>query len=166
MRFESKIKRNYVINIAVGTLPDIAISIVLAIVFSVGFLGFLAIYFGLQGLYFVIWVKNSIFGWLHFQLGGRRQLTKHLLDFLNENNFPDPGDQQESAEEYFYSVVNDEALPLEIRMRATHEIAAMNAYRSFGQIQQLLRVNMAYEDAIEQYRIIAQYKKSASTAHG
>lgn len=166
MRFESKLKRNYLINVAIATIPDIAIAIILAIVFNGGFLGFLAIYFGLQVLYFAIWTKNTVFGWAHFRLAGRKQMTKHLLDFLLENKFPDPGDQQVSVEDYFYTIVNDEALPVEMRVRATHEIATMNTYRTLGQIQQLLRINIAYEDAIEQYRTIEQYKRSRAEAHG
>lgn len=160
MRFESKLKRNFWINVSIATIPDIVVAIILAVVFDGGFIGFLAAYFGLQILYFSIWTKNSIFDWAHFQLVGRKQISKHLLDFLLENKFPDPGDHQISVDGYFYDIINDEDLPIEMRFRATHEIATLNAYGTLGQAQQLMRINMAYEDAIE------QYKRSLAGRHG
>lgn len=152
MHFESKVKRTVWLNIVVSTIPDITIAIILAVVFAAGFLGFLAIFFGLQILYLLIWMKNSIFGWALFLLIGRRQMSKYLYDFLIENKFPDPGDYQESVDSYFYNILNDEELPIEIRFRAAYEIASLETCSLLKQTQQLMRINIAYEDAIEKYK--------------
>lgn len=152
MRIESKLKRKFWFNTVLGTIPDVLIAFGLTVWFNSGLVGFVAVFIGLQILYLLIWTKNSIWGWIMFHFGARRQMAKYLCDFLRESKFPDPGDYQVSVDSYFHEIVNNDHLPFEVRIKAAGEIAALNAYGAQGQAQYLMRLQMAWEDAIEEYK--------------
>ena len=79
-------------------------------------------------------------------------MAGYLCDFLMENNFPDPGNYQDSATSYLESVANDNETPIEIRLRSAAELGVMSSYIAQMKLSVHAQLSMAYEDAIENYK--------------
>jgi hypothetical protein len=101
MQFGSKIKRNIFIGSIINLVPDALIAIIAAWATDSAALGFFAVLIGLQILYFLIWAKTALWQSLLFWFRGRKQLTEHLLDYLRTNQYPEPDEYENSAENYF-----------------------------------------------------------------
>jgi hypothetical protein len=152
MQFESKQKRSLWINLTLGFVPDVIISIVVAIVLSGGILLFFATLIGLQCIYLLIWIKNSVWGWTLYKLHHRKYLVEHLTDYLKTNKYPEPDDYEKSADGYLTSVMSNEKLPVDIRIKAASCLAELNFMSTQGQLQNYLRFSMAYEAALADYK--------------
>jgi hypothetical protein len=151
MLIESKVQRRFWVNSLLGLIPDAVIAVILAGATETGLLGFLATNVGLQVLYGLLWAKTSVWGWIMFSLWGRKQIARQLADYLRENGYPDPGESQSSVDGYLNSVLNDETLPIVVRLKAAGELGSMSA-PMFQGFQAALRLHMAYEDALEEHK--------------
>jgi len=152
MQFESKQQRTIWLNLALGFVPDALIAWALASTLDGGFFGFVLAFIGLQVLYILIWAKNSIWAWALFKLKGQKFLVEHITDYLRKNNYPEPDDYEKSAEGYLTTVQDDEHQPVEIRMKAAASLAEMNFMTSQGQVQNHIRLSIAYEEALENHK--------------
>jgi hypothetical protein len=152
VQFESKQRRVFWMNAALGLVPDTVISLLLSYALSGGVVGFFAVLVGIQMLYFVIWLKKSIWTWTIFKLNGRKHLISNLIDYLRTNKFPEPEDYEKSAEGYFSSVLSNEDQSIDVRLKASASLAELNFLTKSGQVQHFIRLTMAYEEALESYK--------------
>ena len=152
MQFESQQKRNILISAALSLVPDVLISIVIAWMSGDGVPIFFVALLGLQVLYLALWAKNSIWSWLYFQLRGREQAVKHMTNYLWLNDYPEPKDYEKSVESYLVDIVADDNQPTELRMKAAGSLAELEFMRARGLFQDLLRITMAYETALENHK--------------
>lgn len=152
MQFESKNKRNFWINSTLGSAPDVLIALLVALYADHGIVTFFLALIGLQIVYFLIWVNNTIWGWVLFQFKGRKQMSDFVLDYLKNNNYPEPDDYLKSPDEYFSSVAHNDSLSIELRLKAAAELGSLSYPMANGQIQNSIKLSMAIEDAIEQYK--------------
>lgn len=152
MQFESKLKRTLWLNVVLGLIPDVVVSVVLAKIFDGGVWGFFFALVGLQILYLLFWIKNSIWSWSLFVLRGRKKFTEFLLDYLRENRYPEPDNYASSVEGYFSGVATDETQPIDLRLSAATVLAAFKHPVTQGQFQEFVQLSMAYEDALGQYK--------------
>ncbi|WP_155837569.1 hypothetical protein [Herminiimonas sp. CN] len=153
MQFETRMKRTLWSASALGAIPDIIIAIIVALVFGGGYIGFFATLIGLQVLYLGIWTKNSVWSWIVFSYGGgRKRLALLLSDYLRENGYPEPNIYEKSADGYFESVVDNERLPIIVRLKAASEIGAMKFLDASCAVQKSMQISMAYEDALEEFK--------------
>jgi hypothetical protein len=121
--------------------------------FGGGSIGFFATLIGLQVLYLGIWAKNSVWSWIVFSYGGgRKRLALLLSDYLRENGYPEPNIYEKSADGYFESVVDNEQLPITIRLKAASEISVMKFLDASCAVQKSMQISMAYEDALEEFK--------------
>ncbi len=152
MQFESRNKRNLWVAASLWLIIDFVIAITIAKLIDFNGLWFLLIFIAIQIIYLFIWVKNSILSWIVFFTVGRKTIVKHIFDFLSENNFPEPNTYQESTISYLNSVANNDELPKEMKFFAAAEIGVLAFLMNSCKIQENMRLSMAYEDAIEQYK--------------
>ena len=152
MQFESRIKRSFWINAALGLIPDTTIAAIIAVFSREGWPVFFAVLIGLQVVYFLIWLKDTIWHWLFFTIRGRKQMASFLLDVLTTNKYPEPGDHERSIEGYFDRIASDDAYPVGVRIRAAAEVGALKVPAAHGHLQDSIRIEMAYEDALEEYK--------------
>ena len=152
MQFESKQKRTFWLNAALGFVPDVLVSVALAWAFNGGVVGFFAALIGLQGIYFLIWAKNSIWAWTLFKLHNRKYLVSHITDYLHKNKYPEPDDYEKSADGYLSTVMSDENQPTDVRLKAAASLAELNFMSTQGQIQNYMRFSLAYEEALENHK--------------
>lgn len=152
MQFESKQKRTFWLNAALGFVPDALISAALAAALDGGVPGFIFALIGLQFLYFLILVKNSIWAWALFKLNGRKNLVSHITDYLHKNKYPEPDDYEKSADGYLSTVLADDSQPVDVRLKAAASLAEMNLMSTQGQLQNHMRLSMAYEEALENHK--------------
>jgi hypothetical protein len=152
MQFESRSTRTFWLMSLLGLIPDLLIAYIIAKLTDGGIFAFILTILILQFIYLFIWLKKTIWDWLVFFLGGRKVLSKFIFDFLNENEFPEPNIYENSASSYLESVADNESAPLTARLKAAVELGALSTYASQWKIQYHLRICMAYEDAIEQYK--------------
>lgn len=132
--------------------PDILIAMAVAIYSDEGLDTFFFVFIALQVIYLLIWIKNSIWSWVFYKFKGRKQIKDYVLDYLKTNKYPEPEDYLKSPDEYFSSVSQDDSVPIEVRLKAAAEIGALNYLIANGQIQNSIRLSMAIEDAIEDYK--------------
>lgn len=151
MIVQRKRNREIVISSLLNTIPDVLIAGGAAYYFDGGLLGFVGVIVGLQAVYLVLWVKNSLWGWVRYKLGRKKQIFQTLLDFLVENKFPKPANYVDSAEMYFDDVAADEEVDIEIRLKAAIEIGTINYLRHSMKVQELLYLTLAYDNVIEEY---------------
>jgi hypothetical protein len=99
MQFESKIKRQYWINSILGLIPDLVIAGVITSVIGGAIGTFVLALVALQVVYFLVWLRKTIWAWIVFGVYGRKHIAGYLTDYLVENDFPEPGIYEGSAEE-------------------------------------------------------------------
>jgi hypothetical protein len=152
MQFNSKRNRSVWSMGLLGAIPDLAIAIFVAVVLHGGFPGFFATLIGLQVLYLAIWLKNSVWSWMVFSYSGRKKSALLLFDYFRENGYPEPDDYEKSADGYFESVANNERLPAAVRLKAASELGVIHFLDNSCEVQQSMRLAMAYEDALEEFK--------------
>jgi hypothetical protein len=151
MVVQRKQNREFWFAAALNTVPDLLIAGVPALVFEDGLLLFFVIFFGLQALYFKLWVKNAIWLWFLYLVRDKRRITQRLLDFLMTNQFPEPGACVDSTESYLDEVAADETIDLKTRLLAAAELGAILYIRNSFRFQEYFRLSMPYDEAIEEY---------------
>jgi hypothetical protein len=77
------VKRQYWINSLLGLIPDLIIATIVAAILGSYALTLIIVIAGLQVLYFVVWLRKTIWSWIG--LWGRRHLAGLLTDYLTEN---------------------------------------------------------------------------------
>jgi hypothetical protein len=152
MQFESKNKRNFWINSIFGMTPDVLVAAAITAYNSEGFVTFLLVFLGLQIVYLLIWIKNTVWAWVFYKYKGRKQVSDFFFDYLKKNKYPEPDDYLKSPNEYFSSVAQNNSLPLELRLKAATDIGSLFYPIANGQMQNSIRLSMAIEDAIENYK--------------
>jgi hypothetical protein len=152
MRFESRDERNFWTIAVLGLVPDLLIGVVVGAVSDTGVLGFIATVVGLQVLYLLLWIKNSAWAWVLYWVKGRKDMTASFLTFLKENRFPEPSSYQKSVQGYLDTVVGSESEPIETRLKAAAQIGAMSVRPLIGGFQYTIKLGLAYEDGLEQYK--------------
>ena len=148
---QKKLERGMWTNAVLGLIPDLAIAWAVASYTDSGPMGFLFTLAALIAVYIAIWLKNTAWGWLIYWLGGRRQLITHIDDFLVTNHFPRPPEFIGGAEDYLRQITDNEEADGKHRAQAGFELGTMQGFRSAGKFQHLLRVMMAFEEAIQRY---------------
>jgi len=152
MQFETKQKRNFLINIIYGLIPDTIIGIGVASFTDSGLSGFIFTVIGLQIVYFLIWLKDSLWGWAFFKIRGKKLMVEYMEDALKAKNFPAPQDFEVSIEGYLSSVVANERLDLNIRLNAAMEIGTLEYLKSMFKAQESMRLIIAYEEALSNFK--------------
>lgn len=152
MLIQSKATRRLWRNIVLNTVPDLAVAAAIAYVMDGGWLGFIAAYFGLQILYILIWLKNTLWGWAVFYLLARKEGTQQIVALFREKHFPEPDNMIVDGLDYLREVTENRSLPDEARLEAAGFNGAVGYIRSAGQIQAGIRLQMALEDAIQVYK--------------
>lgn len=167
MQFESSIKRNFLINAFLGLIPDFVIAVIATYFFEpdARVWTFIVTILGLQCLYFLIWLKDTIWKWIFFIYRGKRLMIEHIENVLKASNYPVPDDIESSAEGYFNSIVENEELDTSLRIKAAAEIGAMNYPKAYQRIQESVMLNIAYEEALKNYSNYLNILKVASK-HG
>lgn len=152
MQFKSKEERQFIVRIVLNSVPDILVASLFAY-FSGDdwFVMFLFSFIALKILYFALWIKNTLWEWCVFYFD-RKKISNYMREFLEKNNFPEPNDYETSVESYLGSIVSSEDISQEVKNLALTEIATLKTYLALGEIQKSLRVNIAYEDALEAYK--------------
>lgn len=151
MQFESRQKRDYWINALYGLIPDSIIAIAISYFTQSGIIGFIFAIIGLQCVYFAIWLKNSIWRWVFFKFRGKQLMVEHIEGFLKESKFPAPNKLENSVEGYLVSIMENEDLETKTRIKAAGEIGALNYVNALQMVQESLRLNMSYEEALLNY---------------
>lgn len=152
MQFAQRQTRTFWINSFIGLLPDAAIGVATAYFTDSGILGFFITMIGLQIVYFLLWLKNTLWQWVFFQLRGKKLMVEHIENFLKANNFPAPKNYEDSIEGYLASLIEDDELQPEMRIKATAELAALKYPMNNFRMQEGFRLTMAYEEALSNYK--------------
>ena len=152
MVIESRETRNVWLFAVLGLVPDVALGLLVAGISDSGVLGVLFTVVGLQILYALIWIKNSVWRWIVFRFVGRKQIAAHFLSYLVDNKFPEPAEYERSVQGYLNSVADNEASPIDVRLKAAAMIGMIGARPLIGGMQHAMQLSMAQEDALLQFR--------------
>ncbi len=151
MIVESKLLRNHYVNAVLNLIPDIAIAWAVVKYTDSGLVGFLWTFFGLQVLYFLIWLKTFAWTWIRWWLSGRQKLIAHLENFLMDNKFPRPPDTCEGVDGYLNGVVDNANVDQKVRAKAACKIGTLQGIAAAGRFTIGFQLRMAFEEAIERY---------------
>ena len=155
MIFESKLKRVLIANIILSLVPDLILSAIITAIIKEGeavVIIFLFVFLGLQLLHLALWILRSLMAWTPYWLGGKKKMATAFCDYLYEHEFPNPKEFEESPEVYFGSVLMNNKLTPELRLKAATTLGEYEGYRNAGQYQMFLRISFAWEDAIVEYK--------------
>lgn len=152
MQIRSKIERNFWTELLLGLIPDTIIGVLIALATSTGAIGVFATVIGLQILYLLLWIKNAIWLWVRFWIAGRKSMVDHLYRYLVENRYPEPDEFIADTESYFSSIIRNDSQSCELRIKAGIELASLAIPAQLGLTLHTMRINMAYEDAIQKYK--------------
>ncbi len=151
---------------ALGFVPDLIVAlIILAFVAHKTFATFVEIFIGLQAVYLLVWVKNSIWGWLTFRWFTRKTICQAVLQLLCTKSFPLPGPGPATAGEYFARIANDPAQPLDVRFSAVAESSALNSAAAQGHVQEAMKMALAYDEALALYQKRCTETRLTESAH-
>ena len=151
VQIQAKQERSVWANAVRNSIPDLFVAGTGSYFFDWGVPGFFGILLGLQALYFFIWIKNMIWGWLLYWLGGKRKLVEHLEDFLYKNRFPQPPEFVGGIDDYLAQVSNDKNLHPILRVKAATELGTLSGIKAAGRIMMGMQMHFAYEEALEAY---------------
>src|SRR4051794_10871920 len=104
VQIQSKQERGMIASALLGFIPDILISWTASYYFDSGIVGFIAVAVGLQCVYFLIWVKTTIWTWLIFWISGRRKMAAGFEQYLSQNRFPQPPGFLSGIDHYFMHI--------------------------------------------------------------
>ena len=152
MQFESKQKRDFIINGIIGLIPDLVVSAAISHFTNSGVSGFIAAVTAIQCAYFAIWIKNLICMLLLFKYNYNKTV-RNMDSFMRSSQFPSPNEYEKSPALYFSSIIENEELDPAVRIKAAALYGGMQAlsgsYKYFENSMQ----NVAYEEAIENYKM-------------
>jgi hypothetical protein len=148
---ENRLQRNYYLNAAINSIPDIAIAWAVAHYTRSDLVGFLWTFFGLQAVYFFIWAKTFAWTWILWWASGREKLIAHLHDYLVQNNFPRPPEIITGVNDYLNRIVEDPKVDQNIRAKAAFELGTLQGLVSAGRYTMAFQVRTAFEDALQRY---------------
>jgi hypothetical protein len=149
MDFASRNRRLYINLIVLGFIPELLIAYVASALMNGGFIAFFIILFGLQAIYFAVWLKKFIVSWVIYRMYARKEAATNAYLFFKKNSFPEPEDFEESAEGYLDSIATNVDEPMATRIAAACEIGMLRGLASLGYTVHYLRMCSAYESAIE-----------------
>jgi hypothetical protein len=152
MQFGSKARRAFWWTLLTMLVPDCILAAGAALAFDMGLLGFGAGVVALQVFHFVRWILARIVDWAVFSVHGRKQMSRHLADYLRENRYPEPQPYEDSAESYLARVVEDRKVPSLTRLLAAAEVGTLTGWRTLRQYGIANRLEAAYEDALQEYK--------------
>lgn len=158
MKFESQQKRKLIVSIFIGFIPDIMVAWIITYFAEGGIIGFFWALIAIYGLALLFWAKNSIWNWVYFYWSGRKEIADNIFIYLKENGLPKPEELENSAQDYFDRIVNNENYSVNIRIRAAVLSTEMTTLSLRGP-QMALRLVLAYEDALKRYAESLPQKK-------
>jgi hypothetical protein len=104
------------------------------------------------GLFLVHWVVISVFSWFTFYLFGRDSLSKAAVQDMAEAGCPClPKVDGLNAEHVLYDLAVDREQSASVRIHAAANRGIIDYLRMTHQFQALVRMNLAYRDALNQY---------------
>ena len=103
----------------------------------------------LWGVSLFFWFKSLLARWVLYRVWGKARLAELARNFLRQNGFPtpEPGDD---IDRYFWRVVEDEKLPVRLRLLACAEATRIEMLGQQGMLP-ALRAKRAYNDVLRHY---------------
>lgn len=161
-------KRVFWLGVVLSAAFDVFIATATASIVGAGFWGAVGIFLALQAIYFLVWLRATVFAWSCWFLFGKKYLMNRIAGFLSENRFPAPQLVIGSATDYLKEVVENDVIDVRTRLAAMADLSAFEFCGSRGLIQDALRLNIAYEGALnvstsKSLPSITSHRESCST---
>lgn len=108
----------------------------------------------LQAVYFLIWLKNTVWIWIVFWAFEKEMMAQKMEEVLRKHRYPDPSmaTYYSGFEEYAEAVAVNQQTPCELRVLAATEKGFFHGVRSCGQYGLLLRLESAAKVALTRYK--------------
>lgn len=151
MQIKSKMKRSFIANILLGFVPEIVTAAIIAAFIDDGIENFFIVLLAMYAVYFLIWVKETIWEWILF-VKQRKILSDQYLELFKKNNYPEPDDYIDTGSDWLLGIAENQKYPANLRVTAAGESAVLATLRVQGNVQRFLRASMALDDAIEAYK--------------
>ncbi|MET4031191.1 hypothetical protein ABIB94_004262 [Bradyrhizobium sp. JR7.2] len=109
------------------------------------------IFLALQVIYFAVWLRRIVWGWLLYWVSNRRKMTEHLEDFLHKQRFPCPPEVIGGVDDYLAGVADNSKVSAQVRLKAATELGVLAGIRAAGNGLYAMQLAMAYERALQSY---------------
>lgn len=113
---------------------------------------FSSFFLGIYVVYFLLWLKKTLWEWLLFYLKERNEIKAFYLDHFKKCNYPEPDEYINSGSDYILEVSEDKSNDAELRVAAAAISGMLSGMRLLGHFQRFLRVSFSIDDAIEEYK--------------
>lgn len=145
----------YILNMLLAFVPDLVVAWAAMRLTDNEWATFWIAIITLQAIYFFFWFKQALWGWLLFFLIGKRQLARNLENFFIEARFPPPNEYTLDLDDYLSSMVANEELNCETRIRAAYENGTLNGMKASRRYSLVVQLNSASKLAMKRYERLA-----------
>lgn len=161
MIVERKRRRDIWFSALTNSAPDFVIAAIAAVVIGgEGWIAFLGVLAGLHVLYFIVWLRKTIWIWIRYWVIDKNRAIKATLENLNEARFPHLGNVY-SADDYFQIVSSGKEFDIELRIKASETLAIMSYLAATGRLQESIRMSFVLDAALEQYKGPPSHEREA-----
>jgi hypothetical protein len=147
--------RTYALNIVLALVPDLVVAWAAMRLTDSGWSGFWITLLALQAIYFFLWFKQALWGWLLFWIVGKRQSARYLENFFIENRFPPPDQHTLDLEDYLSGITSNEELDCNTRIRAAYENGGLDGMKISRRYAMVIQLNSASKIALKRYAKLA-----------
>jgi hypothetical protein len=147
---QSERRRDYVIVGVLGLIPDALIAFVAMKLTDDEWSTFWGVVIAFQAIYFLLWLKRTVWRSLVWRLYARRRAAAEALAMLKSSGLPKPEDDDRSMDGFLTRLIDDDEQPIAVRMRAAKWSAEIDALSSQG-LQTGLQTGQMWQDAFTAY---------------
>jgi hypothetical protein len=143
----SRVLREIIVMRLLNSIPDVLIAGVAAITTGIGWIGFFVVLIGLLCVYFLIWLKNTLWSWVVFWLYRCRKNAGYLEDYLVQESFPPPPEYVRSMVDYLGEIRDNTRNDCTLRIKAA---ILMSGFSNLT-FRQNVEMQYVWEDAFQRY---------------
>lgn len=148
----NKEKLMYIKNIIIATIPDIIIVFLVSLTFKFDLKESVYVYFTIQAIYLLIWVKNSITSYVIFKYGGKHILKENFKRILIEHQFPTHEEYDENDCRFYLIYLLETEKREHVKIVASEILGGLNMLSATQEFQKYLKFCLAFEEALLEYK--------------
>lgn len=153
MEFECEYKQKIIMSYIWIVFRYLAISLIAAFFIHDGDI-FQSAFFVLMLITLIplfLWFVNSIISWGAYIFYSKKIQACFWFDVFKKANFPCPNKIEQSPEDYFLKISENDDLPMNMRLEANIYYGQFAFFRAKGLIQDILKYGFSMQAALKMY---------------
>jgi hypothetical protein len=140
-----KARREIIVMALLNSIPDFLIAGIATAITGTGWIGFLVVFIGLKCVYFLIWLKDTLWSWVVFWLYRCRKTAEYLEEYLVQEHFPPP--HVRNWVDYLSDIRDSAGIDCTLRIKAANLMSSFENHN----LTQKLEMRYVWDDAFQRY---------------